>query len=116
MKSVVNLPYLYGPKDQQKDILQIYEKLSKLLKAQDLFIAKVWLRKNQSCVIALSNGVILRLGNTDVENRIKRFCKVYPKLFAASFDQVSSIDLRYSKGIAVKWRKQNDQINSNPKT
>jgi cell division protein FtsQ len=116
MKSVSNLPYLYGPKDQQKDILQIYEKLSKLLKAQDLYIAKLWLHKNQSCVIALSNGVTIRLGKTNLLSRLERFCKVYPKLFAASFDQVSSIDLRYSKGIAVKWRKQNDQINSNPKT
>lgn len=115
-KNSPNLPRLFGPKNQQKDVLHIYEKLSKLLKAQDLFIAKVWLHKNQSWVIALSNGVIIRLGKSDIENRLQRFCEVYPKLFAASFDQISSIDLRYSKGMAVEWRKQDDQINSNPKT
>jgi cell division protein FtsQ len=111
-----NLPHLYGPKDHQKDVLQIYEKLSKLLKDQDLFISKIWLRDNQSWDIALSNGVMIKLGKNDIENRLKRFSKVYPKLFAATFDHVSSIDLRYSKGIAVKWEKQDDQINTNPKT
>jgi cell division protein FtsQ len=115
-KNSPNLPRLYGPKNQQKDVLHIYEKLSKLLKAQDLFIAKIWLHKNQSWVIALSNGVTIRLGKSNIENRLQRFCEVYPKLFAASFDQISSIDLCYSKGIAVEWRKQADQINSNPKT
>lgn len=115
-KNSPNLPRLFGPKNQQKDVLHIYEKLSKLLKAQDLFIAKVWLHKNQSWAIALSNGVIIRLGKSDIENRLQRFCEVYPKLFAASFDQISSIDLRYSKGMAVEWVKQDDQINSNPKT
>ena len=115
-KKLANLPYLYGPKYHQQDVLQIYEKLSKLLKAQDLYIAKIWLRENQSWMIALTNGVIIQLGKTDIENRLQRFCDVYPKLFAATFDQVSSIDLRYSKGIAVKWEQQTDQINTNPTT
>lgn len=115
-KKLASLPYLYGPKYHQQDVLHIYEKLSKLLKAQDLYIAKIWLRENQSWKIALTNGVIIQLGKIDIENRLQRFCDVYPKLFAATFDQVSSIDLRYSKGIAVKWTQQTDQINTNPKT
>lgn len=116
MDLFADLPRFYGPQYQQTDVLHIYEKLSKLLKDQDLFISKIWLRNNQSWEIALSNGVMIKLGKTDIENRLKRFCEVYPKLFAATFDHVSSIDLRYSKGIAVKWEKQDDQINTNPKT
>lgn len=115
-KMTASLPRLFGPQDQQKDVLHIYEKLSKLLKIEDLFIAKVWLHENQSWTIGLNNGVMIRLGKSDLENRIHRFIEIYPKLFAASFDQVASIDLRYSRGIAVKWRKQDDQINSKPQT
>lgn len=115
-KKISNLPWMYGPKNHQQDVLQIYEKLSKLLKAQDLYIAKIWLRENGSWKITLSNGVMIQLGKTDIENRLKRFCDVYPKIFAATFDRVSSIDLRYSKGIAVKWKPEPDQINTNPKT
>lgn len=111
-----NLPHLYGPKNQQLDVLHIYKKLSKLLKEQDLYIAKIKLRENQSWTMMLTNGIVLELGKNDIDLRVRRFAKVYPKLFAAKFDQVSTVDLRYSKGMAVKWRKLDDQINKNTKT
>jgi cell division protein FtsQ len=114
--TVPKLPYFFGPKNQQLDVLHIYKKLSKLLKEQDLYIAKIKLRENQSWVMMLTNGIILELGKNDIELRTKRFSKVYSKLFAAKFDQVSTVDLRYSKGMAVKWRKLDDQINKNTKT
>lgn len=115
MKKFSDYPHFYGPKNQQKDILHIYEKLSKLLKTQDLFISEIHLRENQAWDITLNNGVILRLGKQDIKQRLSRFIEVYPKLFAARFDRISSVDLRYSNGIAVSWKKQDDQINSNPK-
>ncbi len=108
-------PRLFGPKHQEKEVLHIFEKLSKLLLAQDLSIKELRLRDNQSWEMVLNNGVVIRLGKRDIEERLLRFCKVYPKLFAMSFDRVSSIDLRYPNGIAVKWKKNNDQIISNPK-
>ena len=114
-KKFSDYPRFYGPNTQQKDVLHIYEKLSKLLKTQDLFISEIHLRENQAWDITLSNGVILRLGKQDIEQRLSRFVQVYSKLFAARFDRISSIDLRYSSGIAVNWIKQDDQINSNPK-
>lgn len=113
---IPRLPYFYGPKNQQLDVLHIYQKLSKLLKGQDLYIAKIRLRENQSWEITLTNGVKLQLGKNDIETRLQRFSIFYPKLFAAKFDQVSTVDLRYSKGMAVKWRKLDGQINNNTKT
>jgi cell division protein FtsQ len=110
-----DLPRFYGPKHQQTDVLHIYEKLSKLLLTQGLVIKEIRLRDNQAWEMTLSNDVIIRLGKRNIEERLMRFCKVYPKLFAATFDRVSSIDLRYSNGIAVNWKKDLDQINSNPK-
>jgi cell division protein FtsQ len=115
MKKFSVYPRFYGPKTQQKDILHIYEKLSKLLKTQDLFISAIHLRENQAWDITLNTGVKLRLGKQDIEQRLNRFVQVYPRLFAARFDQIVSIDLRYPNGIAVSWKKQEDQINSNPK-
>ena len=108
------LPHFYGPKNQQKDILHIYEKLSKLLESQDLFITKVWLRDNQAWEIALHNGVLVRLGKQNIEERLLHFIQVYPKLFAKRFDQIVAVDLRYSNGIAVDWKKNDDQIKINP--
>lgn len=114
MKKLSYLPHFIGPKNQQKDILQIYEKLSKLLVSKGLFITSMWLRDNQACEIILQNGVKLRLGKQNIEERLLRFIQVYPKLFAKRFDQISAIDLRYASGIAVDWKKQPDQISNNP--
>lgn len=110
-----SLPLLIGPEHHQKDVLHIYEKLSKLLKTQELNIVKMKLRDNLSWELTLQNGVIIRLGKHDIEKRMKRFCRVYPKLFAMKFDQIKSIDLRYTNGMAVNWKEMNDQINTNPK-
>jgi cell division protein FtsQ len=114
-KKIDTLPIMIGPEYHQKDVLHIYKKLSKLLKAQDLTILKIKLRDNLSWDITLQNGVLIRLGKRNIEKRVMRFCEVYPKLFATTFDQVNTIDLRYAKGMAVNWKKTNDQINSNPK-
>ena len=109
------MPRFQGPEHQQKEVLHIFKKLSKLLLANDLMIKEIRLRENQSWELTLSNGVIIRLGKNDVEARLKRFCQVYPKWFATSFERVSSIDLRYPHGIAVGWKKEGAQIISNPK-
>lgn len=109
------LPRFQGPQYQQKEVLHIFKKLSKLLLANDLIIKELRLRENQSWELTLNNGVIIRLGKNNVEARLQRFCQIYPKWFATSFERVSSIDLRYTHGIAVSWKKQNVQIISNPK-
>lgn len=109
------IPRFQGPPHQQKEVLHIFKKLSKLLLANDLFIKELRLRDNQSWELTLSNGVIIKLGKKDIEARLKRFCEVYPKWFATSFERVSSVDLRYPHGIAVSWKKENVQIISNPK-
>ena len=114
-ESFADKPHLVGQKYQVKELLHIFEKLSKLLIVQDLFIQEFRIRDNQSWEIVLSKGVIIRLGKHAQEERLNRFLRVYPKLFAMSFDHVSIIDLRYPDGIAVKWKKESDQIISNPK-
>lgn len=100
----LNLPRLSGPPQQQKDVLQIYQKLSKLLLVYDLYAATLQLRENQAWELSLTNGIQLRLGKRDLEKRLQRFCKAYPAVFADKPDMVQSVDLRYAKGMAVKWK------------
>ncbi|MDQ5883989.1 MAG: cell division protein FtsQ [Pseudomonadota bacterium] len=109
------IPRFQGPEDQQKEVLHIFKKLSKLLLANDLVINELRLRDNHSWELTLSNGVTIRLGKHDVEGRLRRFCQVYPKWFATSFERISFIDLRYPHGLAVSWKKNSAQIISNPK-
>lgn len=100
------LPELMGPVGQENDVLQIYQKLSKLLSSFGLNVALLQLHENQSWDLSLTNGVFLHLGKQDLEKRLGRFCKVYHAIFAEKLAQLASVDLRYERGMAVKWRQQ----------
>ncbi len=101
-----SLPRLSGPAHQQTDVLQIYQKLSKLLSIYGLHAASLQLRDNQAWELSLVNGVQLRLGKQDLEQRLQRFCKAYPAVFADKQEQLASVDLRYARGMAVQWKQQ----------
>ncbi|KTD22188.1 cell division protein FtsQ [Legionella lansingensis] len=99
------LPHLSGPANQQKEVLQVYKKMSKILSIYGLHAASLDWRDNQAWELTLANGVQLRLGKRDLETRITRFCKAYPAVFAEKSDQLASVDLRYPRGMAVQWKK-----------
>lgn len=99
-----SLPQLNGPEQQQLDVLQMFEKLSKLLASYSLHAVGLNLRDNQAWDLYLTDGVELRLGKRDIEKRVMRFCKAYPTVFADKLEQLSSVDLRYTHGMAVQWK------------
>ncbi|WP_028388174.1 cell division protein FtsQ/DivIB [Legionella fairfieldensis] len=100
-----SLPRLLGPINQQKEVLQVYEKMSKILSIYGLHAASLEWRDNQAWQLTLANGLQLRLGKRDLELRITRFCKAYPAVFAERSEQLASVDLRYPRGMAVQWKK-----------
>ncbi len=100
------LPRLSGPKQQQADILQMYEKLSNILTIYGLHASGLQLRDNQAWELVLSNGVQLHLGKRDLEKRLTRFCRAWPAVFADKPEQLSTVDLRYARGMAVQWKQQ----------
>ncbi|WP_133130395.1 cell division protein FtsQ/DivIB [Legionella yabuuchiae] len=101
-----SLPRLNGPENQQLDVLQNYQKLSKLLAINGLSASSLQLRENQAWDLTLTNGIKLRLGKRDLEPRLERFCRAYPAVFADKQEQLSSVDLRYARGMAVQWKQQ----------
>ncbi|CAM2956554.1 cell division protein FtsQ/DivIB [Legionella worsleiensis] len=102
----LHIPKLKGPTGQQLDVLQVYEKLSKILSSYGLNAAELSLRDNQAWVLHLGNGIKIYLGKKELEARLLRFCKAYPAVFAEKADQLASVDLRYPRGMAVQWKQQ----------
>lgn len=98
------LPRLSGPEEQQLDVLHNYQKLSKLLSSYGLHAVSLALRDNQAWELGLTNGALLRLGKSDIEKRVLRFCRAYMAVFADKPEQLSSVDLRYTHGMAVQWK------------
>ena len=98
------LPILKGPDVQSKEVLQIYQKLSKLLETFGLNVKMLQLYENQSWDLTLTNGIYLHLGKQDIEKRLERFCKAYHGVFADKASLVARVDLRYERGMAIRWR------------
>lgn len=99
-----NGPYLTGPPERAHEVLQTYEKLSKLLREYGLSASSLSLQENQSWELTLTNGVRLKLGNRDLEARLKRFCRAYPAVFGDKPELLLGVDLRYPHGMAAEWK------------
>ena len=101
--ALINLPLLKGPENQQKEVLQVYEKIGKILSEHGFFIKLLEKRDNHSWTLTLSTGLQLFLGKQDIDLKIIRFCKAYPAVLQNTSDNAMSVDLRYPRGMAVKW-------------
>jgi cell division protein FtsQ len=104
-----NVPKLRGPESQYLEVLQVYQKLGKILTTYGLYAETLQLRDNHAWILTLANGVQIHLGKKSLETRLLRFCKAYPAVFAEKVDQLASVDLRYPRGMAVQWKQQTER-------
>jgi cell division protein FtsQ len=103
LSQIQYLPHLIGPNQNTKEVLQMYEKMSNILTKNGLKIQTLIERNNQAWEATLANGITLKLGKQDPLERVSRFCKAYPQLSERQASLLN-VDLRYSKGMAVKWQ------------
>jgi cell division protein FtsQ len=54
--------------------------------------------------LGLSNGVVLRLGQANVDARFERFMATGSRVLANRAQEIAYIDLRYASGFAVGLR------------
>ena len=99
-----HLPLFVGPEGQHINMLQHYKKLSSLLTPLRFKIARFELTPDHSWNLKLENGMKLNVGYKDVLTRIGHFVKVYPKIIGNRVADVEYVDLRYSNGLAVRWK------------
>jgi cell division protein FtsQ len=54
--------------------------------------------------IRLADGPILELGREQFTERLKRFLSIYQRALSVHGDRIEAVDLRYTNGLAVRWR------------
>jgi cell division protein FtsQ len=99
-----NLPKFIGPSGTGQKVTVNYFLLSKKMAQINLRINEVVLTDRRAWHVRLENGLYLSLGKVVNNERLERFISVYPKLLGEKTAQVSSIDLRYTNGFAVRWK------------
>lgn len=92
-----------------------YQKLDSYLQRFGLEIGEVDVSQVHSWKLVLKNGQSLILGrSTDrFEDRLNRFQAVYRRVRNRS--QASYFDLRYDTGVAIGWKEDEPEENSNDK-
>jgi len=98
-----DLPLFSGPPQSEADMVAHYHRFSQTLKPLGLSVASLTLSSRQTWRVALKNGPLLVLGHAATA-RLVRFGDIFPEI-SGQIPSMRRIDLRYTNGFAVSWRK-----------
>ena len=54
--------------------------------------------------MVLTDGVVVELGREQLAQRLQRFASLYAGPLRQEWENVKRVDLRYTNGVAVRWR------------
>ena len=104
MKSYISLPMLFGEQVRTKDLANIFKNSMKRLQSTGLQPRGLFENQRQSKHMVLSNGVIVAMGDGDVDEKITRLIIAYEQYLSPRLAEVKGIDLRYTSGLAIEWK------------
>ncbi len=98
------LPQFIGPPGKHLEMLDFYNRLQVMLSPLQSNIAEMDVTSTGGYHLILENGIKLSVGRKDILTRVNDFVKVYSKVIGDRSQKVDSVDLRYSNGLAVRWK------------
>ena len=100
----VSLPALSGPDDSEQQVMVLYQDLNTDMSIVGLTVKGLSLTQRLSWTVLLSNGIQVKLGRVNMQQRFKQFVQLYPRIIADKGAQVEYVDLRYPDGLAIQWK------------
>ena len=98
------LPELAGPPGTEQLVTERYLAVQGKLVEAGMRLTSARLDPRGAWEVRLDNGVTLRLGRRQVDERFARFMEAASRLVAVRAADIDYIDLRYTNGFAVGWR------------
>ncbi len=99
------LPMLYSPNDKGRNMATGFIQIRKMMKGFPVKLVEFKEDARGSWRIKLENGMTLKIGREHQAKRLKRFMVAYEQSLNEVLDKISIVDLRYTNGFAVKWKK-----------
>lgn len=99
------LPALSGPAGSEIEVARRYLAVRGQLLDAGLGLKALQLDPRGSWELELGNGIAVRLGRRDVDRRLARLIDVVTIVVSNRINDVDYIDLRYSNGFAVGWKR-----------
>jgi len=98
------LPRLSGPDGSATVVAQRFLSLQTRMQEANLRVVALRLDERGAWEMDLDNGVTVRLGRRDVDERTERFIRTAAGVIAHHINEVTYVDMRYSNGFAIGWR------------
>lgn len=95
------LPDFSGPDGSAADVTQHYTQFSNMLAVLGQHVAQINLSPRGAWQLQLQDGLKVKLGREQMEQRMARFVAAYPYTLAKMQQQARYVDLRYHNGFAA---------------
>lgn len=99
------LPLLSGPAGTELNLLNRFNTMQERVQSIGFNIASITLNERRAWLFQLKNGIKIVLGRRDFEERFSRFLILIPTTISGRIDQIESIDMRYTNGFSILWKK-----------
>ncbi|MDH4048985.1 MAG: cell division protein FtsQ/DivIB [Gammaproteobacteria bacterium] len=98
------LPRLSGPEDQAAAVAKRYLAIREQLIPMGLDVRRLHLDARGAWDMTLQNGVEVRLGRQNVDQRTELFLDVVANIVSSRETEIEFIDMRYSNGFTIGWK------------
>ncbi len=98
------LPLLSGPSNRSAEIAKRYLSVREQLIPFGLDLRRVHMDARGAWDMTLQNGVGIRLGRREVEQRTELFLDVVAKIITNQAAEIDYVDMRYSNGFTIGWK------------
>jgi cell division protein FtsQ len=103
-----SLPRLNGPASDTGRVMAQFHDLSRMFQGAGLKLSGLTLEARGAWTLQLDNGMRVVVGRERVTERLARFIQIYRQELAEHEAQIEQVDIRYTNGVAVKWRPKPD--------
>lgn len=104
------LPVFDGSSHLNKMMLSHYYEMNNLLETISQKIIYIKVDARHAVELKLNNGLKVVLGRENTMGRLERLMRIYNKILADRINDIEVIDLRYTNGMAVRWK---ENLNKN---
>jgi cell division protein FtsQ len=98
------LAQLTGPIGSEQEVTARYLAIQGHLTEVGMRLAALGLDARGAWSLTLDDGVVVRLGRRQVDERFDRFMLAAAKLVSQRATDIAYVDMRYSNGFAVGWK------------
>jgi len=98
------LARLSGPPGKEAAVAQRYLAAEGRLMQAGLRLTAIRLDARGAWEMDLANGVTVRLGRREVDERFEKFMNTALKLVTQRGEDIAYVDMRYTNGFAIGWR------------